>query len=147
MAISQIVDSFAHYETEEQRNDPNSHQALFRDKAKENAKRRRELIAAGIKLVGACEEGDLAEVRRLLEMGAPVDQTNERGVGPLQAAMSRGHEAIMESLCEHGACPPQKEESPPASPGSPLGKSGGDGAESEPATPSDVSEADSDAAA
>ena len=43
MAISQIVDSFAHYETEEQRNE---FQALFRDKAKENDKRRRELIVS-----------------------------------------------------------------------------------------------------
>ena len=45
MAISQIVDSLAHYESEEKRNDPSS-QALFRDKSEMNRKRRRELFVS-----------------------------------------------------------------------------------------------------
>ena len=41
--ISQIIDSLANYETEEQRNEVD---ALFRDRAAVQAKRRRELVKA-----------------------------------------------------------------------------------------------------
>jgi len=77
------------------------------DAAKESEERRQQQLDAGLKLIDACEQGDLPEVVRLVnEVGALVDQTNEHGVTALMMARKRGYEEIIEFLREHGTDPP-----------------------------------------
>ena len=69
-------------------------------KAAEEAVAARHL--ASLQLVAACEQGDMPGVKWFLEKGASVKVCNARGVTALEAARSRGNQAIIEYLIEHG---------------------------------------------
>jgi ankyrin repeat protein len=51
----------------------------------------------------AVERGDLAEVKRLVERGAPLDWSPENGLGPLHKAAEDGRVDIAAYLLEQGA--------------------------------------------
>ena len=57
---------------------------------------------ASLQLVAACEQGDMPGVKWFLEKGASVKVCNARGATALEAARSRGNQAIIEYLLEHG---------------------------------------------
>jgi len=54
-------------------------------------------------LVAAAERGDMAELRRLLDAGAPVNERDARGRNAVLAATQGGHEAAARLLIERGA--------------------------------------------
>ena len=55
-------------------------------------------------LISAAENGDLAEVRNLVQQGADVNEsTSLTGWGPLHAAVVHGHLAVVRYLVQQGA--------------------------------------------
>ncbi|KOO25174.1 hypothetical protein Ctob_001753 [Chrysochromulina tobinii] len=59
-------------------------------------------------LIEACTSGELAQVRRLLGEGAPVDGRGYDGWSPLHRAAAYGHEEAVEALIHAGASLPLK---------------------------------------
>jgi ankyrin repeat protein len=56
-------------------------------------------------LTQAAYEGDVAQVRRLIKSGAPVNQANVFGATPMSEAARRGDAAVLKVLLEAGADP------------------------------------------
>src|SRR5258708_10775239 len=59
----------------------------------------------GEELVTAARRGQLAEVRRLLEAGAPLEAKNQYGATPLYMAVFNAHGEVAKLLLEKGANP------------------------------------------
>jgi ankyrin repeat protein len=57
----------------------------------------------GVALVAATEDGNVAQVRRLIELGAPVNGADPRGFTALILAADEGHLGIVQILLDHGA--------------------------------------------
>ncbi len=68
------------------------------------------LADSGRDLRMAARNGDLAEVRRLVETGVPVDAGDPFGTTPLALAASGGHPEVARYLLEKGADPSAREE-------------------------------------
>lgn len=59
--------------------------------------------AAASELFPACEQGDEAKVRTLLQQGAELNIRNERNYTPLGLAIKHRHTGIVQLLLQHGA--------------------------------------------
>ena len=57
----------------------------------------------GEDLLNAAFDGDLVQVRTLLEKGTDIDHQDGRGVTALIAASQNGHEGIVQALLAKGA--------------------------------------------
>lgn len=54
-------------------------------------------------LLQACQQGDTAKARILLQQGAEVNVRNMRGETPVGIAIKNGHKALVQLLLQHGA--------------------------------------------
>ncbi|XP_055310888.1 26S proteasome non-ATPase regulatory subunit 10-like [Sitodiplosis mosellana] len=57
----------------------------------------------------AAENGNLADVKKLIEKGADVNATNDFGRTPLHLAAMKGHKVIIDQLLKAGANPKHKD--------------------------------------
>ena len=60
-------------------------------------------LRPNVDLVFAAEDGDLEQVRRLLEQGADIDEPDQHGCTALQLAFAEGHGEIVNLLLDKGA--------------------------------------------
>gem|GEM_PF-1344991 len=61
----------------------------------------------GLTLIIAAILGDIEDVRRLIDLGANVDERDQEGITPLIEAIRHQNGAVIEILLEHGANPNQ----------------------------------------